>query len=35
LQTYAVEVVGWEGIRVVLEAVDGAALQQQLDVEGE
>lgn len=31
LQTYAVEVVGWEGIRVVLEATAGAGLQQQLD----
>jgi hypothetical protein len=30
-QTYAVEVVGWEGIRVVLEAEPGASLQEPLE----
>src|SRR4051812_10676028 len=32
MQTYAVEVVGWEGIRVVLETCPGASSQQEMEV---
>jgi hypothetical protein len=31
-QTYSVQVVGWEGIRVVLESEPGASLQEELEV---